>query len=119
VRPPDAPPPGRDRADSTTAGGAARPGEDTTPRYPDIPPERLAAPTLGAYRRAHGMTGWSIEGRHLFALAVAEEARRRALLERFDFVCEFLCTGGTVDQATELLLAIIDDLGVVAGVAAT
>jgi hypothetical protein len=49
-----------------------------------IPPERLAAPTLGAWRRAHGITGWALEGRHAFAVALVDEALRRAILDRLD-----------------------------------
>jgi hypothetical protein len=79
---------------------------DLLARFPDIPPARLAAPTLGAYRRAHGIGDWPIEARHLFAVTVVEEARRRLVLERLAGIYRFLEIGGTVDQATAQIVTL-------------
>lgn len=70
----------------------------------------LDSPTIGAWRRARGITGWSDESRHMFAVAIVEEARRRALLERLDGIMHFLAVGGTVDQATTRLAVLMHDL---------
>jgi hypothetical protein len=124
MRPPDnAPPPrGRQPGAGQESGSNRRP-EDTPDvdwvtltaglldRYPDIPPERLAAPTLGAYRRAHGLgDGWTAEGLHLFAVTLAEEARRFLVFERLAGIVRFLEIGGSVDQATTQLVALTNTL---------
>jgi hypothetical protein len=75
-----------------------------------IPAELLASPTLGAIRRARGITGWPVEGRHAFAVAVAEEARRRLVIDRLDETLRFLTAGGTVDQAAGQIARLAADL---------
>jgi hypothetical protein len=65
-----------------------------------IPPEKLAAPTLGAWRREHGVTDeWCDEAKVAFAVAIVEEAQRYILLERLDSIMQFLAVGATPDQA--------------------
>ena len=102
--------PGPLRLPHVRVAGGVMTGLDLLTRYPEIPPERLAAPTLGAYRREHGIDDWPLEARHLFAVTVVEEARRRLVLERLSGTYRFLEVGGTVDQATAQLLALTDTL---------
>jgi hypothetical protein len=66
-------------------------------------------PTLGAWRRARGVTGWCDEAKIAFAVAVVEEARRRVLLERLDGVCQFLAAGATPDQAMGRVVRLVDE----------
>jgi hypothetical protein len=69
--------------------------EDTA----DIPPELLAAPTLGAIRRQHGYDDWCLEARIAAAFELALESQRRIIIERLDSIMEFLAVGATPDQA--------------------
>jgi hypothetical protein len=78
-----------------------------SPVTPD--PTKLDTPTLGAWQRAHGSTGWSDEARHLFATMLAQEALRRALLDRLDNIQQFLAAGATPDQAIARLTQLITD----------
>jgi hypothetical protein len=64
-----------------------------------IPEEKKNSPTLGAWRRQHGVTGWCDEAKVAFATEVVYEAQRRILMERLDGVCQFLAAGATPDQA--------------------
>lgn len=68
------------------------------------------SPTIGAVRRARGITSWCDEARHMFAMAVAEEALRRVLLERLDSVMHFLAVDGPITEATRRLAVLLDDL---------
>jgi hypothetical protein len=72
-------------------------------RYPEIPPEMLASPTLGAWRREHGVTGWCDEAKVLFAVHLVQEARRRVLLDRLEGVYNNLAVGGNPDHAIDRL----------------
>jgi hypothetical protein len=73
--------------------------EEDTVDIADIPPETLAAPTLGALRRRQDVDDWCEEARIACAVELALEARRRTLIERLDSVMEFLAVGATPDQA--------------------
>jgi hypothetical protein len=104
-------PPGKQRPPAADPGGEQ--GNDleghghyTEQRYRHGPD----SPTIGALRRSLGITGWTPEARHAFAMALVEEARRRALLERLDSIMHFLAVGGTVDQATIRLAVLMHDL---------
>jgi hypothetical protein len=64
---------------------------------------RADTPTVGAVLRQRGATGWCAEAKVAFAVALAEEALRRVLLDRLDGVMHFLAVGGTPDQAVARL----------------
>jgi hypothetical protein len=68
------------------------------------------SPTIGAVRRAEGIDTWCDEARHMFAMAVAEEALRRAVLERLDSIMHFLAVGAAADQAVPRLAALLRDI---------
>lgn len=74
---------------------------------PDIPKHLLAAPTLGAVRRAHNQDGWCEEAEHLFAITACTEAVRYLLIERLDSIQRFLAAGATPDQAVARLADLI------------
>jgi hypothetical protein len=78
-------------------------------RWPDIPVEKLAAPTLGAWRRANGVEGWCDEARVLLAVELVHEAQRRILLERLDSIMEFVAVGATPDQAMNRIRRLVAD----------
>ena len=78
-------------------------------RWPDIPIEMLISPTLGAWRRARGLDGWSDFGKVYFARIVIEEAQRRVLLDRLGGIYRFLEVGATPDQAMARVDRLVDD----------
>jgi hypothetical protein len=82
-------------------------GARPTVELSDIPPEALAAPTLGAIRRAQGIAEdpahpfahMCEEARVAFAWELGQEAKRRIVLERLDSIMQYLAVGATPDQA--------------------
>jgi hypothetical protein len=73
------------------------------------PDEKLAAPTLGAYRRRHGHTGWCEEARIAFAVELVQEAQRCILIEQLDGVMQFVAAGATPDQIVRRMERLVDD----------
>jgi hypothetical protein len=69
----------------------------------------LASPTLGAWRRAVGVTGWSDYARVHFATLLVQEAQRRVLLERLDGIMQFLVAGAMPDQAIVRIVRLVDE----------
>jgi hypothetical protein len=104
-----APKPGTDYVARGLALGPVR-RIDIDPVDPaDIPPEKLAAPTLGAVRRHTGVTNWCDEARVMFAVELVEEAQRRIILERLDSIMQFLAVGATSDQAMTRIERLVAD----------
>jgi hypothetical protein len=126
-RPPDpgraAAPAGGTGAGGQSGWGPARRAEDTSAdtlaarildavgaARPDIPAHLLDTPTIGAWRRANGITGWTVEGRHAFAVAVAEEAWRRAVIDRLDSIMRTVAAGVPTPEIVHLLAVLLDDI---------
>jgi hypothetical protein len=78
-----------------------------------LTPNRLPAgfvdrPTLGAWRRAHGIDVDGPAGARIaLAAAVAEEALRLRLIEALDGVAHFLASGAKPEQAVRRLDALV------------
>lgn len=75
----------------------------------EVPPDKLDTPTLGAWRRAHGLPhdGLTEEARHMLAVTIVQEAERRVLIERLDSIQRFLVAGATPDQAAARLANLV------------
>jgi hypothetical protein len=77
----------------------------------EVPAELLDTPTLGAYRRAHGLDDdLCVEARVALAVELVEEARRRIVLDRLDGIAQFLVAGATVDQAAPRIALLLQEL---------
>jgi hypothetical protein len=70
----------------------------------------LASPTVGAWRRQHGITGMCDDARHLLAVALAEEAWRRSVFDRLDGILVALARGARPEHITARLRRLADDL---------
>jgi hypothetical protein len=115
MRPPNERGPGRHSPDPTTVIKATgchtseTSGDNSEWRQllterPELPAEKLQAPTLGAIRRQAGHIDdpceWVCEeARIAFAVELIREAQRRVLLDVLDSIMQFLAVGATPDQA--------------------
>lgn len=73
------------------------------------PPDKiLQSPTLGAYRRAHGITGWSEEARVLFAFEIVQAGRRLAVIDQLGSVILGLTRGADPDAVARRVRRLAD-----------
>jgi len=71
----------------------------------------LDKPTIGAWRRAHGIDGASTEARHALATAVIQEAGRQATAEQLESLFLGLHRGHNVDTLAARLVGLGEQLG--------
>jgi hypothetical protein len=75
-----------------------------------LPPELLAAPTLGAVMRRDGITGWCPEAQVAFATELIQEAIRRAAMDRLEGIFDGLIHGAQPRHIAQRLRRLADDI---------
>jgi hypothetical protein len=75
-----------------------------------LPPELLAAPTLGAIMRRDGITGWCLDARVAFAYELIQEAIRRAAMDRLEGIFDGLIHGAEPRHIAKRLRRLADDI---------
>ena len=75
------------------------------------PPDRiLRSPTLGAWRRQHGVTGWCDYARVWLAVEIIQEARRRAIFDQLDSILVGLTRLADPDTIARRLRRLADQI---------